>query len=80
MPRFRGNFRHISVAQTPLQGFSGPLDAPPCIAPIRFTLNAIPARVHSSRTASSPRSENDRKPICALMIPNTVATVCLRNP
>ena len=47
---------------------------------IRRMFHAIVTRDHSPRTAASPRSKNCLNRITALMMPNTGATVCLRNP
>ena len=47
---------------------------------IRRIFHAIVTSDNSPRTASSPRKRNCLNRITALMMPNTGATVCLRNP
>src|ERR1700712_3778484 len=55
----------------------------PQTAPARanslFMFQAMVTSFHSPRTLSRPRSENCRKPIIDLMIPNTGSGICLRS-
>lgn len=44
-----------------------------------FMFQAMVTSFHSPRTFSNPRSENCRKPITDLTIPNTGSGICLRS-
>ncbi len=65
-----GAFRAIGARFAPLQANRSTF--------IRFRLKARVTSVHSPVTAARPRSENWRKPMTCLMIPNTGSTVDLR--
>ena len=49
-----------------------------CKVNILFMFRARVTRFHSPVTLSRPRSENWRKPMADLMMPNTGSGVCLR--